>query len=416
MDMNILIILAVLFLLGYANKIVCPKLNLPEVTGYVIIGALVSAVAGVTIGMPKLDNILESIEIISSIALGIIGFSIGIELKLNVIKKLGSSIFFIVLFEVFGGFIIVAIASKIFGFQTYTALLLGSVAAATAPAATVAIIRQYKSKGELTSTILAVVGIDDAVALIVYVLAAGFAASMVTGEQLHVLHILLKVAISLITAISIGGISGFVYCFAVKNLKSQDTMEMLLVAFIFLLLGLSEIFGVSELLTIMTFGAFVTNLSEIITRKSEHIIEKFNGVFVGAFFIAGGAYLDFGLVKLVLSASIIFFVARTFGKIFGAKLGATLGKASPKVKKHIGVMLLPQVGVGVALVISIKKQFAGVEVHGIDIGTFIFNILLLTTLLTEFIGPVLTKRALIAAKEIKEGSEVNLEEEVVLEV
>lgn len=402
MHINILIILAGLFLLAFTNKIVCPKVKLPEVTGYVILGAIISGIAGITIGMPELNEILESIEIISSIALGIIGFSIGIELKLSILKKLGSSIFFIVLCEVFGGFLVVFAASKAFGFQTYTALLLGSVAAATAPAATVAIIRQYKSKGELTSTILAVVGIDDAVALIVFVLASGFASSMVTGEQLHIGHILLKVAISISIAISTGGISGFVYSFAVKKIKSQDTMEMMLVAFILLLLGLSEMFGVSELLTIMTFGAFVTNLSEIITRKSEHIIEKFTGVFVGAFFIAGGAYLDYSLIKVVLVASVMFFVARTFGKIFGAKLGATLGKASPKVKKHIGVMLLPQVGVAVALVISIKKQFAGVEVHGVEIGTFIFNILLLTTLLTEFVGPILTKRALVTAKEIKE--------------
>jgi Kef-type K+ transport system membrane component KefB len=403
MEEYILLVLSIIFFISFLNKLISPKLKMPEVTGYVILGVVASALFAPFVGRGVFDEILDSVEIISGFALALIGFSIGVELKISTLKKLGSSIFLIVILETVGTFILVSLVLKLLGFETYSSILLGAVSSATAPAATVSVIRQYKAKGTLTSSILAVVGIDDASALIIYVIAASFAKSLISGTHIEISKILLSVVTSITMAVAIGAISGFLYSVLVKKIRNQDIIETILIAFLLMLLGISELFHISELLTIMTFGAVLANLSELTTRRSEKVTEKFNNILIGAFFITGGAHLDLTVVKSVFWVGLIYFTVRAIGKIAGASLGAILGKASPKVKKHIGFTLLPQVGVALALAIAIKKEFGGVVCKNYDLGLFVFNILLFTTLITELVGPILTKRALIKAGEIKES-------------
>lgn len=400
MEINILLILAVLYLTAYINKRITPKLGIPEVTGYVILGVLISSVSSIFLKRGEFDSILGNLELISSIALSIIGFSIGIELKWKTIKKIGASIFFIVLLETLLTFICVFFAMNFLGFEVYTSLLLGAVASATAPAATVSVIRQYKARGELTSSIMAVVGIDDAFALTIYVVASSFAKSLINGNTITLGGAFSKVLISVLSSVIIGLLFALIYLYILKRVKDNDTVEMLLIAFLFFMLGISETVHVSELLTIMTFGAIIANNSEVITKKSENIINKFTGILVGAFFITGGAHLDIKVVSSVFLIGLVYFLARAFGKIAGASLGAYLGKAPANIKKYIGFTLLPQVGVGLALAIAIKKDFPGVTTRGQDLGYFVFNLLLFTTLITEFIGPLLTKNVLLKVDEV----------------
>jgi Kef-type K+ transport system membrane component KefB len=402
MELNTLLVLAFIFFVTSINKIISPKFKTPEVTGYVILGVLLSALVSPLIGKEHFDKILDSVEIVSSIALAIIGFSIGVELKISTLKKLGISIFYIVIFETGFTFLVVFLAVKLLGYEIYTALLLGAVAAATAPGATVAVIRQYKAKGNLTSAILAVVGIDDAAALMIYVIASSFAKSFISGKHVEVLSVIISVIISISLAIIIGLLCGFIYSYLMKKIRNNDLIEVVLIGFIFLVLGLSEELHISELLAIMTFGATIANLSQVTTKKSETIVEKFNLVFLAMFFIFGGAHLDLGVINSVLVIGIAFFFMRSFGKIVGATLGATLGRAPKNIRNNIGFTLLPQVGVALALAIAIKKEFTGVMTHNFDLGTFVFNILLFTTLITEVVGPILTKKALIRVNEIKE--------------
>ena len=396
-----MVVLAIVYLIAYINKRLTPKLEIPEVTGYVILGVLASFFSSVFLKRTVFDEILNNLELISSIALSIIGFSIGIELKWSVIKKLGRSIFLIVFLETGFTFILVFFTLYYFGFETYTSLLLGAVASATAPAATVSVIRQYKAKGELTSSILAVVGIDDAFALTIYVIASSFAKSLISGKSITILASLSKVAISVAGSFAIGICFALIYLFILKRVKDNDTVEILLVSFLFFMLGISEMVHISELLTIMTFGAIIANNSEVITKKSENIINKFTSTLVGAFFIIGGAHLDTKVISSVFFVGLVYFLARAVGKITGASLGAYLGKAPRKIKKYIGFALLPQVGVGLALALAIKKDFAGVDTMGQDLGYFVFNLLLFTTLITEFVGPTLTRRVLLKAEEIE---------------
>ncbi len=413
MEYNILIILGIIFLIAFFNKRISHFLKIPEVTGYVVLGVLAGAVATAIMGRGNFEELMERFHLIPTIALGIIAFTIGIELKLDVLKKLGKSIFVIVIWECLGAFISVALILKIFGFETYKCLLFGAVASATAPAATVAVIKQYKAKGNFTSTILAIVGIDDAMALIIFAFSLSFSKALMRGTAINIGHILVSTLTSILLAVILGVFFGALYLLMLKKISNNDIIQMLLISFILILLGVSEHFHISELLSIMSFGAILTNFSDVMTLKSEEIVEKFTGVFLGAFFILGGAHLDVFAVSGILTMGLIYFVSRSIGKVCGASFGATISGSSEIVKKYIGFALLPQVGVGLALALSIKKTFgakvveAGREIlvygeKGVEISYIILNILLFTTLITEVVGPMLTKYSLKMSGDIKE--------------
>ncbi|WP_319202718.1 cation:proton antiporter [uncultured Ilyobacter sp.] len=413
MEHNILFILGVIFLIAFFNKNISSFLKIPEVTGYVVIGVISSTFLTFFIGRERVDHIIENFHLIPTIALGIIAFTIGIELKLNILKRMGKSIFFIVVWECLGAFISVFAALKIFGFETYKCLLFGAVASATAPAATVAVIKQYKAKGSFTSYILAIVGIDDAMALVIFAFAISFSKALIKGTSVNISDIIISTLVSIFFGVLLGMIFAGLYLLMLKKIRSNDIIQMLLISFILMLLGISEQLHVSELLSIMSFGAILTNFSDVMTLKSEEIIEKFTGVFLGAFFILGGAHLDFLSVGGIIVVGVIYFVSRSFGKIIGASFGANISGSSNIVKKYIGFALLPQVGVGLALALSIKRTFdskileAGKEVlvygdKGSEVSYMILNILLFTTLITEVVGPMLTRYALKKSGEIKD--------------
>jgi len=399
-EINLFIYLGLIFGISFLNRRFALKFKIPEVTGYVLLGVVLGK---------SLLNILdietvEQFHYLSSIALGIIAFSIGIELKWKIIKKLGKSIIYIVILESMGAFIIVFISLElIFKMDIYMAILLGSVASATAPAATVAVIRQYKAKGSLTSTILAVVGIDDAAALIIYVIASNFSKSLILGNKVDIAKIIQTAVIAIIFSIIIGIIFALIYILLLKKIRDSISIQILLVGFIILLLGICEYFQISELLAIMVFGATITNLSPVITKKSEAITEFFTPIFLAVFFILGGAHLDISVVNKIGLMGLVYFIARSIGKIGGASLGAKLGKAPEKIQKYIGFALLPQVGVALALALSIKKDFS-LPIYGQkgkEVAIIVINILLFTTIITEVIGPFLTKYVLQKSGEIK---------------
>ncbi|MDA3838414.1 MAG: cation:proton antiporter [Candidatus Delongbacteria bacterium] len=397
---NILLYLGILFLISTGNKILSKKLNIPEVTGYVVIGVL----CGQSVFNVFNDQMIENLKHLSSIALGIIAFTIGVELRFSVLKKIGKSIFLIVIFEGFAAFFLVLFSVRYLLHQEmFVALLLAAVSAATAPAATVAVIKQYKSKGQLTSAILAVVGVDDALALIIYVFAASFSMSLMMGTEMHIMTTIVTSVLSILYAIVIGVVAALLFMLLLRKIRSDEIVKMALAAFILLLLGISEHFHVSELLSIMTFGALLTNTSPVVARKSENIIEFFTPVFLAIFFIIGGAHLDVTSISKIGLIGVVYFFARAFGKIGGATLGATLGKAPKNIRKYIGFALLPQVGVALALALAINKDFNQPMYgdKGKEVAVLVINVLLFTTIITEIIGPLLTKKVLMKSGEIK---------------
>ena len=399
MEFHVFLYLAAIFGAGYATKYLTSALKIPEVTGYVLLGVLLGNSVVRLLSTP----ILDALSPVSSIALGLIAFMIGIELKLDVIKKVGKSILAIVVFESLGAFAIV-FSGLYFGFKAglNTSLLLGAVASATAPAATVAVIKQYRAKGVLTSTILAVVGIDDAAALIIYVFVESFVGSSLLGSAISIPLMLGSAVLAILLALGIGLLSAVAYVLILRRTRNNDWIMLLLAAFLFALLGVCELLNVSELLAIMAFGMTIVNTSPTLSKKSEGIVGNFSPIFLVAFFVLGGAHLDIGSIKTIGVLGLVYFALRSIGKVGGATLGAFLGRAPKKVRSLIGLSLLPQVGVALALALAINKKFGSGQFGdaGLQLASTIINVLLFTTIITEIIGPVLTRYALRKAGEV----------------
>jgi Kef-type K+ transport system membrane component KefB len=400
MEGHVFLYLAAIFLAAYATKVGVNKIKVPEVTGFVLLGVILG-VSAVNLLTPE---ILNKFSPISTIALGMIAFTIGIELKVDVIKSLGKSIFSIVLFESLGTFVVVFLILRyLYHAELNTALLLGAVASATAPAATVAVIKQYKAKGPLTSTILAVVGLDDAAALIIYVFVEGFVSSRLLGTHVAVPTMLLSALIAILEAFGIGIVSAILYVLILKKVKNNEQIMLLLVAFLLGLIGISEYLGVSELLATMAFGAVIVNTSPVLSKKSSNIVTSLSPIFITAFFILGGANLNISLIKQIGVLGLFYFFARSIGKTGGASIGARIGKAPKAVKSFVGVALLPQVGVALALALAINKEFTLPKYGsaGATMATIVINVLLFTTIITEIVGPLLTRFALKKAGEVQ---------------
>ncbi len=405
MEFHVFLYLAAIFGSAYVIKYITSAVKIPEVTGYVLLGVLL----GNSVIRLLSNPILEALSPVSSIALGLIAFMIGIELKLDVIKRLGKSILAIVTFESLGAFIVVFLGLfYIFGASLNTSLLLGAVASATAPAATVAVIKQYRAKGELTSTILAVVGIDDAAALIIYVFIESFVSSNLQGSSIPIPLMLGSALLSISIALGIGILSAIAYVLILRKTRNNDWIMLLLATFLFTLLGLCELLAVSELLAIMAFGMMIVNTSPVLSKKSEGIVSNFSPIFLVAFFVLGGAHLDIGSIRTIGLLGLLYFALRSFGKMGGATLGAFIGRAPKKVRSLIGLSLLPQVGVALALALAINKKFGSGQFGdaGMQLASTIINVLLFTTIITEIIGPLLTRFALHKAGETHVGTDI----------
>jgi len=396
-------------MVAYLIKQLTGKVGIPIVTGYVL--------AGVVMGISLLrifnQSILDRFEIVNDIALAIIGFSIGSELRKDVFKKLGKSIIIIAVFESIAAFLIVFMVVWIYDpGRVYLALILGAVSSATAPAATVYVIQQYKSRGPLTSTILAVVGIDDAVALMIFVFASVIAGGILRSEHISMFSILITPLVEITLSVLLGALLGLGFTLLFRRVRYPDDLLLGCSAFLLLCLGITQQFHLSGLLAVMSFGAVVANMNPMLTNRSGKILENISPLFFAYFFIFGGAHLDISLLPRVGILGLLYLVARLLGKMGGASLGALIGKAPAMVRKYIGFALIPQVGVAVALAILVRKEF-GTGLYGPDgilLSTVVINVLLFTTVFTEIIGPLLTKTALTRAGERQDHIEEELGE------
>lgn len=396
-DIQTFLYLAAIFGAAYFTKHLTDAIKIPEVTGYVLLGVVFGS-----IGLLNTE-VLAHLQPLSTLALGIVAFLIGVEIRMDTMRKLGRSIPFIVLFEGLGAFIVVYPALRlIVGVDNNTALILAAIASATAPAATVAVIRQYKAKGPLTSAILAVVGLDDALTLIIYVFAEGFVVSSMMGQDLNVLATLGAAGLSIILASALGLGLGALFSFVVRKNRNNDWIMLFLAASLLGVLGLAEILHLSELLAAMVFGCVLGNSSPTIARKAESIVSGFTPLFMVLFFVLGGAYLDISLILLIGGIGAVYFFSRAIGKLGGATLGAILGRAPTLIRNKIGLSLLPQVGVAIALAMAVNKKFGVPEMgpEGQLLAQTVINVLLFTTIFTEILGPIMTRSALRSAGEI----------------
>jgi Kef-type K+ transport system membrane component KefB len=208
--------------------------------------------------------------------------------------------------------------------------------------------------------------------------------------------------------LGIGILSAIAYVLILRKTRNNDWIMLLLATFLFTLLGLCELLAVSELLAIMAFGMMIVNTSPVLSKKSEGIVSNFSPIFLVAFFVLGGAHLDIGSIRTIGLLGLLYFALRSFGKMGGATLGAFIGRAPKKVRSLIGLSLLPQVGVALALALAINKKFGSGQFGdaGMQLASTIINVLLFTTIITEIIGPLLTRFALHKAGETHVGTDI----------
>ncbi len=396
--MNSYIVISIAILTGIIFAILSEKCRAPSVAGYIIGGIIFGQILTYFTNV----NIINELNIFSTIALSFIAFTVGGELKLKDLKYLGRSIFYIVILETTFACILVTVVTYLITRNLALSLILGSISAATAPAATVMVIEQYNTAGPLTTTLLAVVGLDDAAALIIYSFAISFARVLLLPNahpdiSITVFHPILEIGGSFILGTILGMIAG-IYIRKRNTTKIENLSAPL--GFILLITGIARIFHFSGILANMAFGFVLTNYAPHNSRRIFRSLREFAPPIYIIFFVLAGTRLDLRLLPSLGILGFAYLLFRMAGKIFGASLGAILSKAPKTVKKYIGLGLVSQVGIAIGLAVIIYNEMIAFKEYGIKLANIIINILLATTIITEIIGPIMVKFALTKANEI----------------
>ncbi|MBU0580583.1 MAG: cation:proton antiporter [Candidatus Margulisbacteria bacterium] len=389
-------VIGIAILIGFIAGRFIVKIKIPAVAGYVIIGV----VLGQSVLNIFHETMLEQVGVISDIALGFIAFIIGGELRWHHLRQLGKSIAFIVILESLGAFFLVTTLIQVFFHNWPLALVLGAVSAATAPAATVMVIREMKADGIFTRTLLSVVAIDDGIGLILYVIASSISRTIISNNiTFSVKAIAFSALADIGSAIAIGLLAGFLIAPAVRRFHRTENILVVTIGALFIITGLADQLNISALLTNMAFGIYMTNFCPISSRKVFTVVKDVTPPIFIAFFVTAGAHLYIKLISKIWFMGLIYLLARIAGKIIGASIGANMAKANENIRKYIGFGLVSQVGVAIGLALVVGREFTPLGLTGKYIAQVTINLLLATTIFTEIIGPIMTRFALIKTGE-----------------
>ena len=428
MDFSIFAYIAVLLFAALLSTRLVRVLKLPNVTGYIVTGIIMGPfIFGLLFNNFTFDNIKEGpiyqfvqrINWVSSVALGFIAFSIGTSFRLKTLKAVGKKVIIITILEALGGslFVILALVVAHFIAPTYISwelvLTLGAIASATAPAATLMVIKQYHARGPLVDTLLPVVALDDAAALILFAVLFQIASALASGVAISFYSIIIKPLLEIGISLGVGVIIGLLISFMNRFFKSRNNRLIWCIFSVFAALGFYYLFRspamggfeLSSLLVCMMAGAIYTNLCQD-SGKTLDVMDRFTSPIYMMFFVISGASLDLsiffnkdGLLVIIIAA--IYIVFRVIGKWIGAYTGASISHSEPQIKKYLGFALVPQAGVAIGLSTTAYKIFSENELTQ-RAGALILAIILTSTLVYELIGPLSAKFALSKAKEIPE--------------
>ncbi len=395
LSLNVLMQLGIMILAGMFMGRMMKHIRLPNVTGYLLAGLLLGPYFLPALGCRfsiLSESFVSGIGIISEVALGFIAFSIGNEFRLSYFRKVGAAPLIIASMESLLAVVVVVLALILTRHDPAFSLVLGSIAAATAPAATIMVINQYHAKGPVTTTLLSVVAIDDATALILFSVSAAIASGMTGRASNPVLAVLIPVG-QILAALGIGAVLGFLLLIPMKFFHKKSNRLALISGFLFLAIGIADLTGLSSLMLCMAFGAAVANLSS----ESDQILsiaQSITSPVYILFFVASGAALQVGVLKTVGLIGAVYIIGRAVGKLSGAWLGSRMARLEPSVGKYLGPCLLPQAGVAIGLTL-----LAGRVVP--EYAPTIRAVVLAGTLVYEIIGPGITKLSLTRAGEIR---------------
>jgi len=400
--------LGVLFISGYFGGRLANRFSFPRVTGYIIAGILLSPSVS---GIIPVGLVREKFYIINDIALAVIAYSVGGSLKFSKLKRLGKSIFVINLSEALSAFLVTFLligvlspylvgpgvgAGSFTAFYLPLALIIAAVSAATAPAAILAIVHEYRSKGPLTMTLLGVVALDDAVAVILFAFAGSIVRTITEASGFSVYRMIAEPTVIILGSILLGTVVGFLLSGLATWVRKTKCLLVIVLGVTFLCYGIAERLQFSPLLANMMVGFLIVNRASQSDRLFEALEEVEEPIFA-LFFTLAGAHFDLRVFKLVGSLAFIIVGCRFIGKFIGTRLGASLSHAPVVVKKYLGYGLLPTAGVTLGLVFMAQPFMPP------DLFEIMVNAVLGAVIISEIVAPPLVKFALKRAGEgIKE--------------
>lgn len=406
METNLVLAIGIIIVIGLFGGLVAERLKFPRITGYIIIGILLS---------PSVFNVIsgatiENLDIITDVALGIIAFLVGGGLRLEPLRKLGRSIAWITPFQSVGAWCLVTlvlaflfpriltIPNATFS-QTYfpMAFIIGAVSCATAPAAIVAIINEYRARGPFTTILLAVVALDDAIAVVAFAIALSICQPLVSGAGGVSFYQMFGVPfLQIAQSIGIGVAFGFALIYIARLVRTRPLLLVVVFGVIMACIGVTNLLGVSLILANMAAGFVVVN--RVKERQMFLALEEIEDVIFAMFFVLAGLHFDLGVMKTAGIVAGLIVLARCFGKYFGTRAGAAISHSSDAVKKYLGLALLPKAGVTLGLILLAERAFP-------TFGAIMMNAVLASVIINELAAPPLARYAIIKAGEAHPATE-----------
>ncbi len=400
-NINIILFLGIILFGGAVGGRLFQKMKIPQVVGYIIIGVILGQSGLKFIGL----DMIATLKPVSTFALSLIGFAIGGELKITELKKRGKQFTAILLLEALGAFVVVGLAVTLISFlithnlnhSIALGLILGSISAATAPAATTDVLWENRTKGPLTSTVLGIVAMDDAVALLLFAFSVSIAGSLLGGDAAgapslaaQLLGLVWEIGGSVVS----GALIALLLSKLIKGFMNEDRILAFSLGAIMLLTGVTVAFNFDMILAAMTMGFVISNFAPRKSRETFALVQKFSPPIYVLFFVMVGAKLNiWGITGTVAAIAGVFLAGRTLGKAIGAKSGALVSKAPETVKKFLPFCLLSQAGVAIGLSIVAGQIFPG------DFGNLIVTVVTTTTFVVQIIGPISVKYAVVKSGE-----------------
>ena len=397
--MNPLLSIGIMVVAGFLGGLALEKFKLPKISGYIIVGALLS---------PSLFHIIpketiDKLDIITEIALGIIAYLIGGSLKAESLQHLKKSIAWVIIFQSIGACLLVTVVLALTGhlvipgetfWQYYLpmAFIIGAVSCATAPAATMAIVSEYKAKGPLSTTLLAVVALDDAIAVIAFAIATGISEPLANGtDGISIYQTLGVPFLHIVESIAIGAAFAVALIYISRLAKARELLLAVVFGIVMLCAGISSYLGLSSILANMVMGFILVNK----VRRTEvfGVLQDVEAALYAVFFVLAGLHFDFHVLKATGILVALIVLTRCLGKYAGTWIGAKISGAPDTVRKYLGFALLPKAGVTIGLILLASIKFPG-------FGDVMLSAVLASTIINELIAPPLVKYAISKAGEV----------------
>ena len=396
-DVNLILLMGIAIFWGTVGGRIIQKLRIPQIIGYITIGVILGPVLSIIS-----QQTIATLEPFNLFALGIIGFLIGGELKRDIFVKFGRQVIAILLFEGGFAFLLVGAASFLalnhfYSWQMALAVgvVFGAICAATDPASTVNVLWEYKTRGPLTTTLTAVVALDDALALVLYITSVSLAGFLVGDKEAHFLELLFHPFKELIGSLGLGLATGLALRWIIKRIDDDEKVLIFTISVIVLTIGLAIAWEFDVILSSMACGVTLINFSPRRSLKSFEIIRRFSPPIYVLFFVIIGARLNVDeMTGQVWLLAAIYIAGSILGKTTGSYWGATYSKAVPAVRKYLGFCLYQQGTIAIALLIMASRRFEG------EVGDMMLSVIILGVFILQFVGPLFTKIGVRKAGEV----------------